>query len=84
MKGSCLQARRETPRRPADPVPRRAIALGIVLLTLGVGLLLHGARHLAGHIVRSDGAVRKPPAASLLPDFSLCESHACCGGVLSE
>lgn len=54
----CLQSKPAAPKRPSDPAPKGSIALGVVLLVLGSGLLLHGARHLAGHIIRTDGAVR--------------------------
>mmetsp|Transcript_3750 Transcript_3750/g.10838 ORF Transcript_3750/g.10838 Transcript_3750/m.10838 type:complete len:106 (+) Transcript_3750:170-487(+) len=51
-----LLSKPAAPKRPLDPAPKGSIALGVVLLVLGSGLLLHGARHLAGHIIRTDGA----------------------------
>lgn len=38
------------------PAPQGAIALAVVLLVTGTSLLIYGAKHLAGHIIRTDGA----------------------------
>jgi hypothetical protein len=52
-----MQDRHQPTYQQSCPAPQGAIALAVVLLVTGTSLLIYGAKHLAGHIIRTDGAV---------------------------